>query len=170
MISGQNDVAQLLSIRITYFRQLPTLDVRQAKVNAVTPGVSISLSTAPTNLYTMDDNCSTVDNAGSQVVKGIYFTNTAGSTLLTDDTTGVTTSQWVVAGANACNKSDLPDACEPYLLNYVKQRIYTRNNYEDANKQMYFTEQQKEEVISIFSKNKKDDDTIPVADIGFLNF
>jgi hypothetical protein len=170
LISGQNDVAQLLSIRITYFRQLPTLDVKQAKVTSVTPGISIALSTAPTSLYTMDDNCSTVDQAGSQVVKGIYFTNTAGSTLLTSDTTGVTNSQWIVAGVNATNKPELPDACEPYLLNYVKQRVYTRNNYEDAGKQMYFTEQQKAEIISIFSKNKKDDDTIPVADIGFLNF
>jgi len=170
LISGQNDVAQLMSIRITYFKQLPTLDIRQAKINAVTANTSISMSTAPTALYEMDDHCSTVDSQGDQVVSGIYFTNTSGSTLLTSNTTGVNTFQYVVAGANSCNRSQLPDACEPYLLNYVKQRIYTRNNYEDANKQMYFTEQQKAEIVSIFSKNKKDDDTIPVTDIGFLNF
>lgn len=64
----------------------------------------------------------------------------------------------------------MPEECEPYLLDYVKQRIYTRNNYEDAGKQQYFTEQQKEEIVSIFSKNKKDDDTIPITDVGFLFF
>lgn len=170
LISGQNDVAQLLSIRITYFRQLPTLDVRQAKVNAITSGVSISLSTAPTELYSMDDHCSSVDSKGDQQTSGIYFTNTAGSTLLTSNTAGVNNTQYIVAGTNSCNRSQLPDACETYLLDYVKQRIYTRNNYQDGEKQSFFTSQQQAELLSLFSKNKKDDDTIPVADIGFLNF
>jgi hypothetical protein len=56
------------------------------------------------------------------------------------------------------------------LLDYVKQRIYTRNNYDDANKQVFFTEKQEAEIISIFQKNKKDDDTIPVTDVEFLFF
>jgi hypothetical protein len=170
LISGQNDVAQLLSIRITYFRQLPSLDVRQAKVLNVTAGVSISLFSAPTDLYQVDDYCSAVDAQGIQQVSNIYFTNTSGFTLVTSNTTGVTNSMYITAGKNSCNRSQLPDVCESYLLDYVRQRIYTRNNYEDANKQMFFTEQQKSEIVSIFSKNKKDDDTIPVVDIGFLNF
>jgi len=33
---------------------------------------------------------------------------------------------------------------------------------------MYFTEQQKQEIIAIFSKNKKDDDNIPTTDTEFL--
>jgi hypothetical protein len=146
------------------------LDVRQAKVSAVTPGVSLSLNTTPTSLYEMDDHCSAVDAQGDQVVGDIYFTNTSGSTLTTTNTTGVTTSHYITAGANSCNKSQLPDACEPYLLDYVRQRIYTRNNYNDAEKQIFFTEQQKADIISIFSKNKKDDDRIPVVDIDFLMF
>jgi len=170
LISGQNDVAQLQNVRITYFKQLPTLDMRQAKVQNVTSGISILLSATPTELYVMDDHCSAVDAQGDQQVSNIYFTNTSGSTLVTADTTGVTTSMYITAGKNSCNKSQLPDACETYLLDYVKQRIYTRNNYEDGNKQMYFTEQQQAEIISIFSKNKKDDDTIPVTDVEFLFF
>lgn len=170
LISGLNSVQQLQSLRITYFKRLKTLDVRQAKVSAVTPGVSIGLDSTPTNLYTMSDAVSTVDILGDQVVSGIYFTNTSGSTLTTTNTTGVTTSQWIVAGADACNRSELPDSCETYLLDYVRQRIYTRNNYEDASKQMYFTEQQKAEVIAIFSKNKKDEDSVPITDTEFLRF
>jgi len=170
IISGQNDIAQLLTVRITYFKSLPTLDIRQAKVSAITPGVSIGLDATPAELYSMDDHCSAVDAQGAQVVSNIYFTNTSGATLTTADTAGVTTSHYITAGANSANKSLLPDVCETYLLDYVKQRIYGRNNYEDANKQMYFTEQQKAEIISIFSKNKKDDDTIPVTDIEFLLF
>jgi hypothetical protein len=170
LISGQNNISQLTSVRITYFKQLPTLDIRQATINAVTPGVSIGLSAAPISLYTMDDHCSVVDNQGDQLVPNIYFSNVTGNTLVTTDTSGVVTGNYIVSGANACNRSQLPDVCEPYLFDYVKQRIYTRNNYSDADKQLYFTEQQKSEVISIFSKNKKDDDTIPITDIGFLLF
>lgn len=166
-ISGTNQ----FPVRLTYFKRLQTLDVRQSKVSAVTPGVSIALTAPiPTDLFIMDDHCSTVDAQGDQVVNNIYFTNTSGSPLLTANTTGVTTSQYVVAGKNATNKSQLPDECEAYLLEYVRQKIYTRNNYDDANKQMYFTEQRQNEIISIFSKNKKDDDTIPVTDFGFLLF
>jgi hypothetical protein len=170
LLSGMNNIANIQSVRITYFRQLKTLDVRQAQVNAVTPGVSIGLSSTPTDLYTLDDHCSTVDAQGDQVVDDIYFTNTSGATLTTTDTTGVVIGQYIVAGSNSCNKSELPDVCETYLLDYVRQRLYTRNNYDDANKQMYFTEQQKEEIISIFSKNKKDDDIIPITDVDFLFF
>lgn len=170
LISGLNAVQQLNSLRITYFKRLPTLDVRQAKVQSIVPNTSITLASTPTDLYSMADAVSTVDIYGDQVVPGIYFTNTSGATLTTATTAGVDNTQWVVSGADACNRSELPDSCESYLLDYVRQRIYTRNNYEDAQKQMYFTEQQKQEVISIFSKNKKDEDSVPVTDTEFLRF
>lgn len=170
IITGDSPNANFTYIRITYFRRLKTLDVRQSKVSAVTPGFYITMVTAPTDLYLLDDHASTVDVNGDQVVADIYFTSTSGATLNTADTAGVDTSQYIVAGANACNRSELPEECETYLVDYVKQRIYTRNNYDDANKQMYFTEQQKQDIVAIFSKNKKDDDTIPITDIGFLGF
>jgi hypothetical protein len=170
LISGQNDVAQLQNVRITYFKQLPTLDIRQAKVSSINPGVSILLNGNPVYLYEVDDHCSTVDARGVQQLSNIYFTNTSGSLLNTANTAGVTSDMYITSGKNSCNKSLLPDVCETYLLDYVRQRIYSRNNYEDANKQLYFTQQTESEILSIFSKNKKDDDTIPVTDVEFLFF
>ena len=169
LISGQNDIAQLLSVRITYFKQLPTLDIRRGTIGVVTTNTSVAVSSLDTDIFTMDDNFSTCNASGEQVVKGIYSASTS-SPLAVADTTGIVTGQYLLSGANACNKSLLPDVCETYLLDYVRQRIYTRNNYEDAGKQNYFTEKQEEELGSIFAKNKKDDDTIPVTDIQFLNF
>lgn len=168
IISGKDGYAGYANVRITYFRHLKSLGIRQAKVTAVTPNTSISLSAAPLHLYNVDDHCSTVDAAGDQVVSDIYFTNTSGSSLTTTDTTGVAANQYVVAGKNSCNKSELPDICETYLLDYVRQRMYGRNNYNDAGKQEYFTSQQKEQIVSIFSKNKKDSDSLPVTDTDFL--
>jgi hypothetical protein len=169
LISGQNDVAQLQNVRITYFKQLPSLDIRRGTVGTVVANTSVAISSLDTEIFTMDDHFSTVDAQGDQVVDEIYSASSA-SPLLVSDTTGILSGQYLVSGRNSCNKSQLPDVCESYLLDYVKQRIYTRNNYEDANKQMYFTEEQKGQIISIFAKNKKDDETIPVTDVEFLFF
>jgi hypothetical protein len=169
LISGQNNIAQLRDIRVTYFRSLKTLDIRRGTIGVVTPNVSIAVTSLDSTAPLRDDHYSTVNSQGIQVVSDIYSASTA-SPLLTTDTAGVVASDFLVTGKNATNVSELPDSCEPYLIDYVRQRIYTRNNYEDAQKQMYFTEQQKNEVISIFSKNKKDDDTIPITDYNFLTF
>jgi hypothetical protein len=172
IISGQNNVAQIQSIRVTYFKRLQTVDVRQARIQSKT-STTLVLDAAPPGLYTMDDKFSVVDDQGIQSAAGLYTTTTSGSTLAVPAGTAnvdLSTVKYVVSGENANNKCELPDECEPYLLDYVKQRIYTRNNYSDADKQLYFTEQQKAEIISIFSKNKKDDDTIPTTDLEFLLF
>lgn len=169
LISGQNDVAQLNTVRITYFRQLPTLDIRRGTIGTVIPNTSVAVTGLDSEVFTISDRFSTADAQGNQVVKGIYSASTS-SPLAVANTTGILSGQFLLSGENATNISLLPDACETYLLDYVRQRIYTRNNYEDANKQMYFTELQQAEIISIFSKNKKDDDTIPVTDVEFLFF
>jgi hypothetical protein len=169
LISGQNDVAQLQNVRITYFKQLPTLDIRRGTIGTVIANTSVAITSLDTEVFTMNDHFSTVSTQGDQVVKDIYSASTT-SPLAVSDTTGILAGQFLVSGANACNKSLLPDVCETYLLDYVRQRIYTRNNYDDASKQMYFTEQRQAEILSIFSKNKKDDDTIPVTDVEFLFF
>jgi hypothetical protein len=169
LISGQNDVAQLNTVRITYFKQLPTLDVRRGTIGTVIANTSFAVTSLDTDIFTTDDHFSTVDAQGDQVVKGIYSASTS-TPIATADTTGIVAGQFLVSGRNSNNKSVLPDVCETYLLDYVRQRIYTRNNYDDANKQMYFTEQRQAEILSIFSKNKKDDDTIPVTDVEFLFF
>ena len=169
LISGQNDVAQLQNVRITYFKQLPTLDIRRGTIGTVIANTSVAVTSLDTEVFSMNDHFSTVNAQGDQVVDGIYSASTT-SPLAISDTTGIVAGQFLVSGINACNKSLLPDVCETYLLDYVRQRIYTRNNYDDTNKQMYFTEQRQAEILSIFSKNKKDDDTIPVTDVEFLFF
>lgn len=177
LISGQNDIAQLNTVRITYFKQLPTLDIRRGRIVIPFTATSFSVLGLDSEVFTMDDMYSVVGQTGQQAVKEIYSTSESSPmTTSADKVTEIVsagfnyTSLYLVSGTNSCNKSLLPDVCETYLLDYVRQRIYTRNNYEDANKQLYFTELQQAEIISIFSKNKKDDDTIPVTDVEFLFF
>lgn len=169
LISGQNDVAQLQNVRITYFKQLPTLDIRRGVVGTVIANTSVAITGLDTEVFSMDDYFSTVNAQGIQIVNGIYSASTS-SPLAVSNTTGILAGQYLVSGKNSCNESLLPDVCETYLLDYVRQRIYTRNNYSDGEKQTYFTEKQENEIVAIFSKNKKDDDTIPVTDVEFLFF
>ena len=169
IITGQNTNISMDKVRITYFKKLPTLDIRRGTVGVVTANTSIAITSLDATAPLKDDNYSTANQYGAQVVSGIYSASTA-SPLLTATTTGVISGQYLLSGTNSCNSSILPDACETYLLDYVKQRVYTRNNYQDSDKQVYFTEQQKADIISLFSKNKKDDDTVPVTDMEFLYF
>ena len=169
LISGQNNIAQLQDVRITYFKQLKTPDIRRGTVGVVTANTSVAITGLDTTAPLLDDHYSFCNNQGTQIVADVYTESTS-SPLSVTDTTGIIAGQYLLSGKNSTNICELPDSCEPYLLDYVRQRIYTRNNYDDANKQMYFTEQQKQEVISIFSKNKKDDDTVPITDYNFLTF
>lgn len=160
-------------VRLTYFRQLPRLDIRRGTVTAAV-GTSMTVTGLDSEASTVDENYSVVGADGSQLVSEVFSTSTSSPmTIEADKATEIAAAaspKYLVCGANAANVSPLPLACESYLLDYVRQRIYTRNNYEDANKQMYFTEQQRADVISIFSKNKKDDDNIPTTDNEFLTW
>ena len=127
LISGQNDVAQLQDVRITYFRQLPTLDIRRGTIGTVIPDTSVAVTGLDTEVFSMDDNFSTVNAQGVQVVKGIYSASTS-SPLAVSNTTGIASGQFLVSGKNACNDSLLPDVCDRYLLDYVRKRIYSCNN------------------------------------------
>lgn len=169
IISGQNNIAQLQNIRVTYFRQLQSLDIRRGVIAAVVPNTSITVTSFDPTAPLRDDHYSTANAQGVQAGSNIPSESTA-SPLITTRTDGAAIGEYILTGRNACNASELPDCCEPYLIDYVRQRIYTRNNYDDANKQMYFTEQQKAEIIAIFSKNKKDTDMVPITDYAFLTF
>lgn len=168
IISGQNNIAQLQQVRVTYFKQPKSVDIRRGKVDEI-DGDDVTLTNFDPTAPKLDDHYSTCNKYGIQEVKGIYSESLI-SPLEVEDPTGIEEGQYLLSGKNSTNVPEFPDACEPYLLDYVRQRIYTRNNYDDANKQMFFTEQQRSEILSIFSKNKKDDDVVPITDYGFLTF
>jgi hypothetical protein len=123
LISGQNDTAQLQNVRITYFKQLPTLDIRRGTIGTVIPNTSVAVTGLDSEIFIMDDHFSTVDSQGVQVVKNIYSTSTT-SPLSVSDTTGIVAGQYLVSGSNASNASLLPDVCETYLLDYVRSSFF----------------------------------------------
>lgn len=158
-------------IRVTCFRELPKMDKRWGKVASLIAGTSITLTGNDVLAPTVDDNISVVDKFGAQILGDIYidtFTGPVWST--TNSLIGVTSSHYVCMGENAVNASELPDACETYLLDYVRQRIYTRSNYDDANKQVYFTDSQRADLSDLFKNNQKDSIFPPITDHDSLDF
>lgn len=171
ILTGLNINLQVVQVRITYFRVLPRMDKRWGKVQTVNSGVSLVLTGQDDLASTVDDYVTVVDKYGAQVRGDIYIDSFSGATWSTTDAlTGVSANDYVCMGKNSVNASLLPDECETYLLDYVRQRIYTRNVYEDANKQVYFTDQQKADIVALFSNNQKDIIYPPITDTEYLEF
>lgn len=169
IISGNSNYANFQTVRITYFRKIKSLDIFRGKVSAVVPDTSFALDNFDATVKKSYDHFSFADARGNQVSKGFFIPELDVTTNI-NPTTGIEVGSYLLGGSDATNVSELPDSCETYLLDYVRQRIYTRNNYDDANKQVFFTEQQRTELISIFARNKKDDSVLPITDYGFLLF
>jgi hypothetical protein len=172
VLTGLNINLQVVQLRVTYFRVLPRMDKRWGQINTVNSGVSLVMETGyDSNASTVDDYVSVVNKFGAQVLGGIFIDDFNGATWETTDTlTGVVAGQYVCMGKNSVNASLLPDECETYLLDYARQRVYTRNVYDDANKQVYFTDQQKTDIAALFSNNQKDIIYPPITDTEYLEF
>lgn len=172
ILTGLNINLQVVRVRITYFRALPRMDKRWGKIQTVNPGVSFVVAPGyDSDASSVDDYVTVVDKFGAPVLKGIYIDNFNNATWETSNTlTGVVVGEFVCMGKNSVNASLLPDECETYLLDYVRQRIYTRNVYEDAGKQVYFTDQQKADIVALFSNNQKDIIYPPITDTEYLEF
>lgn len=164
------------NFRITYFRKLPRFDLRWAQITSVTPGSPNTLNFAPGTVneqfVNIDDIISIVDANGAVVQSGLQIVSVAGlpnSITFTGATTGIASGQYMVMGADSTTACELPDSVEPYLLDYVRQRVYTRQNYNDSNKQLGLTSETKAAVQSLFARKHKDAPDPPITDVNFLN-
>ena len=172
-LTGMNSNYNIYSLRVSYFKKLPKVDKRWGKVSAINSGVSLTLdpATYDSNYSTVDDNLTVVDKFGAQVLSNIYADSFSTNVISTSNAlAGVTTSHYVCMGADSVNVSQLPDECETYLLDYVRQRIYTRNVYNDANKQVYFTDKQEADIADLFKNNQKDVLYPPITDTTMLEW
>lgn len=162
---------QFFDIRVTIFRELPRMDKRWGKISAVRSGISLALTENDADASEVDDSISVVNKFGAQVLSDIYIDSFVGATWRTTNAlAGVSVNDYVCMGANSVNASELPNACETYLLDYARQRIYTRNNYEDAGKQAYFTDSQRADIADLFKNNQKDNIFPPITDFDAMDF
>jgi hypothetical protein len=160
-------------VTVNYFQELPRFDKRWGKISVVNAGVSLVLEAGyDADASEVDDYITVVDKYGDPVLEGVYIDSFAGGATWTTASalTGVSAGHYVCMGKRSANRVTLPLACKTYLMDYVRQRVYTRNNYNDANKQVYFTDKQEADIVALFSNNSKDSVAIPVSDLTHLGF
>lgn len=173
ILTGYQDDANVAQVRVTYFRSLPRVDKRWGTIQTVNSGVSLVLSAGYDDLAsTVDDYITVVDSNGVAVREGIRINSFAGGATwtTTDLLTSVVAGQFVCMGTRSVNVSELPDETEPYLLDYVRKRLYGRNVYNDGDKQELFTSEQKEEIIRLFQNNTKEILVPPITDMDFMEW
>lgn len=159
-------------LKVTYFKALPKMDKRWGKVLSVTPGAQLALTGQDAALTSVDDYVSVVDKLGAQIRPNIFIDSYALPNLATTDSlTAVTTAHYLCMGKNSVNASELPDECEPFLLDYGRQRLATRSVYTpEAQLQINFTDQQRADLAELFANNKKDVTSLPITDFDSLDF
>lgn len=157
-------------VRVTCFRKLPRMDKRWGKIASIADPNIVLDAGYDEKFIEIDDYLTVVNAIGAQVSPGKLILSFASGTVVLDSTAGISAGEYICSGANAVNASELPDDCETYLLDYVRQRLLTRNNYEDGGKQAGFTEKQETDISSLFANNQKDVLYPPITDYDSLDF
>lgn len=172
-------------IRVSYYRELDDLDIRRAKISAVsgltsTTFTNIDLTdtdplpdetSKPINLTNVDHIC-VIDRDGTVKAYNIPVnTYTAASDLLTPRSTHVfgtgetlAVGDWVVFGQYATTHSKLPNNCERYLLTYVQKRLMTTDESNTSIEEDEELKQIETDIVNSFAEDSRDVKYIPVLD------
>lgn len=172
-LSEQNTSYAFDSFRVTYFRKLKRFDKRWATVSSVTPGSpnTLTITAVDDDLQNVDDIVSIVDASGTVIQAGLQvvsYSSLPTSFTFTGLTAGIANGQYVVMGDLSSTHTELPESVQPHLIDYVRQRLYTRQNYGDADKQMSFTQATQQNIINIFSNKSRDAAEPPITDTDYL--
>ncbi len=166
-----NPGIEFSKFRVIYFKKLRRFDKSWATVTSVA-GQVINLSNVDSDMQYIDDVISVVDSSNTQIAEGLTVSTYTLPTSLTavGSLTGVAAGQSILMTNFATLECELPDACVTYMLDYCRQRLYVRQNYNDSNKQVMFTSAQQAGLISLFARKNKDGTNPPIFDIGYLGY
>lgn len=172
-------------LRLEYVKRLPKMDIRRAKISAVTTsGLTItSLTLDTTSPIDIDElnkfqYFSVVDADGNQVMRNIKFSNI-------DDSTGVVTvdgsfafesgetiaaNNYLVSNKFSSNVSELPDDCERYIIEYMNWKIYKRDSNSDSMELSQELQLIEQELVASFAEPSDDVEYVPVLDLSYIDY
>lgn len=172
------------TLRITYQKAIPRLDIQRATVE------SVSLTTNAITSLVLDDAvlmdraalleegyiCVT-DKDGNVKMKAIPVTAISTSGVVTVDPSftfesgeTIAAGDVVLRGKNSTQFSMLPDVCEKYLLEYSNARILVRDSNKDSAPVTQIMERVKAVLQLAFAEPDNDPDYIPVTDPQYLGW
>ena len=167
-ISGDQDRAFDGTIRVWYFKRLYRFDKVWATV-ASTAGQNITLSDVDAELFKIDTYLTIVSEEGVQRASVRYKKVDDTTVTVTGEISTVVAGDLVLLGKNATLTLDMPEECEPYLMDYVAQRVAGRNSYgEDWNKLNFWTTEERSNIIAIFADASQAEVRAPITDTEYL--
>jgi hypothetical protein len=174
VFTGTKDISIGYQARAWYFYRLPKFDKIWATVASRTNNV-ITLNVLDDKLLSVDNRITVVDDVTREVkaTNLLYVVNstipTYTITIRDGDFSRVGNDDFILMGGQSSLDLDLPDEVEPYLLDYVAKRIYSRNNYAlDASKIDFFTADDRANITAIFADASQSLQRSPITDTSFM--
>lgn len=173
------------TIRLSYKKRLPSLELRRGVVSAVTLDAttrqitSLTLTTGDTleaSELLKQNHFTIVNRHGEIKMRAIAFTaiNT-GSGVVTieagftyDSGETIAAGDYVIPGENATTHSELSKECERYLIAVMKWRAEHRDSSSDAIAEDKSLTSMEQEIVLAFADPDEDVDGIPILDQDFL--
>ncbi len=168
-ITGRKDVAVSFQVRAWYFQRLPRFDKAWATVTGVA-GQVITMTVLDADFYKVDRYISIYTALGVLRKANLSYVKTSDTTItVVGDLTGVVNTDVILMGAKSTLVVDLPEEVEPYLMDYVAQRVVGRNNYtEDWNKMNFWTSEERANIIAIFADASQAETRLPITDMEYM--
>lgn len=186
LISPKPSQGRTNGLRVTYERKLPDPSTRIGQVDTYSsPNITLLAGFfADEDITLFDDYICLVDADGViETDADGEFLNTAIKVLSYNTTTGVIVletpaqidgaspvGKYVVSGKYATTHMQLMEEAEKYITDFVTRKIHAINSSGDVQDSQIFTEDEKKNLIDLFSKVDLDVPYPPITDSSYLNF
>lgn len=158
-------------LRINYTRQIPRLSARVGKIDSIIAGtITMTETDSTVNISYYDDYFCIVDKNGEIKDQSLLIDSSTSSSVNTSSTiVNGLAGDYIVAGYLATTNSELPDGTEKFMTTFVERQVhYINSNGKDLSAAKIFTDEEKSDIINLFSHNEKDTKYPEITDLGFF--
>ena len=175
-------------IRVNYVKKVPRLEIRRAKIQAVTASSTqvTALTLTAADLATLDpgnqlsnyNHISVVDRDGNLKMAGLEYDSINTGTGVVTITGGaftfesgesISTSDYVVIGERSSNVSELPETAERYILEWMTFRAMKRDGSSRAAAQKALCDEMLADTIGSFADIEQDVSHVTIINTDYLD-
>lgn len=175
------------TIRLTYQRKLPRLDIRRGQIETITI-VGDQLTALKFDdvvdepafdreALIQEEELTIIDRFGKRCIENIRFddideqgnvTLTGGAHTLIDGQTAAV-GDFGVRGGNSTNVSELAESVERYLLQYVDWKIFKKDSSVDSQEAAQELAQMEDDIVAAYAEPDTDVDYVTILDAQYID-